>query len=209
MTIRSLSALAALSALLAAGVASAGGGKLATLEHKNGFRGAKLGAEFTTFADLRAAGKRDGLLWFTREGDKLSLFETRLSSVTYGFRGAILDRIVVTGAWTLDPTLGRCEGNNDHILANLKKVFGKPTATHAYSSSEGKRCISAHGGGLKAPYCRVQEWKSSHVRLSFFAVMTTTEGTPPPDVEREPDWTGHSCRFALEYARVINPADDL
>ena len=189
--------------------ASGGDGKLAVLDEKNGFRDAKLGADVAGFAGLAAAGKRGDALWFTRATDKLALFETKLARIAYGFRDAKLDTIVITGAWTLDPKLSLCEGNNDHIGDNLRKVFGKPTATHAYSSSEGKRCVREHSGGLTSPYCHVLEWRSARVRLSFFAVMTTAAGAPPPDVVRDEGWTGHSCRFVLEYARVADPATEL
>ena len=201
--------VAALAAVAAPLAVLAGGGSLAVLDQKNGFRGAELGAPRDRFEGLEPAGRRGRAHLFTRRGDKLSLFETRLASIVYGFEDERLASIVVTGAWTLDPKLSLCEGNNDHIADNLRAAFGKPTATHAYSSAEGRRCLREHAGGLADPYCRVLEWKSKRVRLSLFTLMTTAPGAPPPGVDRPAGWRGHSCRFVLEYARVVDPADEL
>jgi hypothetical protein len=183
--------------------------KLAKLDDKNGFRDAKLGTDFAKFEGMVAAGKHRGLLQFSRPGDKLALFDTKLAAVVYAFKEAMLDRIVVTGAWTLDGKMSLCEGNKDHVAENLSAVFGKPTHTHSHSSSEGKRCVRDFGGGLKSPYCRVFEWRGSKVRLSFFGIVTTSPGDPPPDVKHEDGWAGHSCRFVLEYERIADPADEL
>lgn len=179
------------------------------LDDKNGFRDAKLGADFATFKDMKSAGKGDGLLFYTRKDDNMTLFKLDLSSIVYGFKEAVLDEIVITGAWSLKDGIKACEVDNDHVLANLIKAFGKATKTHSYSSTEGKRCLESYAGGIADPYCRVREWRGEKVRMSLFQVVTNAPEPAPKGADKPEDWRGYSCRFVIEYARITNPLDDL
>jgi len=182
---------------------------LARLDAKNGFRGATLGATRAQLGPLLPAGRRGPRLLFRRAADKLSLFHTRLATVLYELEDGVLERIVVTGAWTVDPTMRLCEGNKDHVADNLRQAFGPPTGVHGYSSHEGRRCVRRYGGGLDTPYCRVLEWRTKRVRLLFFGVSTTSPAAPPPQLHQPAGWRGYSCRFILEYSRITDPVDDL
>ncbi len=181
----------------------------AVLDNKNGFRDAKLGADFATFEGMKPAGKSNNLLYFRRETDKLSLFKVELQGIGYGFKDALLDEIIITGGWSLKARIKPCEVDNDHVLANLIKAFGKATTTHSYSSTEGKRCIRNYRGGLTAPYCRVREWRGKKVRMSLFQIVTNGPAAAPTGTDKPEDWNGHSCRWVLEYARIANPLDEL
>jgi len=179
------------------------------LDAKNGFRDTALGTDFASFEGMKSAGKANGLLYFRRETDKLSLFNVDLQGIVYGFKDALLDEVVITGAWSLKDRIKECEVDNDHVLANLIKAFGKAATNHSYSSPEGKRCLKSYNGGLGEPYCRVREWRGKKVRMSLFEIVTNVPSAAPAGTDKPEDWTGHSCRFVLEYARIANPLDDL